>query len=149
MLYSGGEAGQEVHAASAIPQRSIVFDEELLSNPGEFRRIVTHELFHFAWARLGNQWRRQWEELLLTEFQAKARGELGWSAEWRKQELRTIDLRQRTQRWREYACESFCDSAAWLLTGARPHEEATLGRRHSIRRGAWFVRLFGERGVSI
>ena len=148
-LYSGGRVGQEVHAASSIRDRRITFDRGLLSNPAEFRRIVTHELFHFAWNRLGNPSRRDWEGLLGREFAAGARGELGWSAEWRKREIKAKDRHGRSRRWRDYVCESFCDTAAWLFTGAPAHAEATLGRRRAGRRAEWFVKLFHTRGVSI
>jgi hypothetical protein len=148
-LYSGGRVGQEVHAASSIPQRRIVFDKALLSSRAELRRIATHELFHFAWIRLGNPRRREWERLLVDEQKLRARGELGWSAEWRKGALTAADRTRRTPAWREYACESFCDTAAWILTGAHRHREATLAPRHSVRRMAWFVRLFRKGGVNI
>lgn len=148
-LYSGGRIGQEVHAASSLRERRIVFDRALLSHPAELRRIVVHELFHFAWIRVGNSVRRDWELLLATEWKTGARGELGWSAEWRKLELKSRDVRNRTRGWRDYVCESFCDTAAWLLTGAPVHDEATLGLRCAARRAVWFVDLFRTRGVTI
>ncbi len=148
-LYSGGPAGQPIHAASDLRQRSIVFDKALLSDPPELRRIIMHELFHFAWIRLGNQARQQWERILLAELRSRARGELGWSAERRKRELKPADRRTRSRVWREYACESFCDTAAWLLTGMPPHPEATLALRHAQRRAEWFIDLFHSRGVTI
>ncbi len=46
--------GVAVHAASFIRLRRIVVAEELLSTSDIFRLIVAHELFHFAWVRLGN-----------------------------------------------------------------------------------------------
>lgn len=148
-LYAGGAVGQAVHAATMIHKRSIVFDSALLTDPDEFRRIATHELFHFAWVRLGNPFRREWEGILNAESRRAARGELGWSAEWRKRELTTADRRRRSRPWREYACESFCDTAAWLFSGARPHAEATLAPGHALRRVEWFVTLFRTRGVAI
>jgi hypothetical protein len=101
-----------------------------------------------VWLRLGNGVRREWEGLLEIEMRRRVKGELGWSAELRKRALRRIDRRERTRRWREYACESFCDTAAWLLAGAGRHGEFTLqaGARHARR--AWFGN-FLERGVSI
>ncbi len=148
-LYSGGKVGEEVHAASTLNKRTIVLDRALLSSPSELRRIVTHELFHFAWIRLGNPARRDWEAMVASECDAGGRGELGWSAEWRKRELTEADRQERSLLWRDYVCESFCDTAAWLLTGARPHDEATLGGRNSRRRAEWFVSLFRTRGVTI
>ena len=67
------------------------------------------------------------------------RGELGWSAEWRKDALGADDVAGRTRRWREYCCESFCDTAAWLYSGVERHEEFTLGERWRRGRRAWFA----------
>jgi len=55
--------------------------------PRELSRILVHELFHFAWVRLSNDTRRSWGALVEVEMARRARGELGWSAEWRKQLL--------------------------------------------------------------
>src|ERR1035441_9078694 len=57
----------------------------------------------------------------------RAGGELSVSAEWRKRALRAADIDGRTRRWREYCCESFCDTAAWLYSARELHEEFTLG----------------------
>lgn len=149
-LYAGGKIGSAVHAASFMRQRRIVLDACLIDQPRELRRIVTHELFHFAWIRLGNPRRREWEAVVAAEWQAKARGELGWSAEWRKGELTPADPRGRTRRWRDYVCESFCDTAAWLLIiGTRSHPEVTLAPRHRTRRAQWFVGILRGAGVTI
>ena len=83
----------------------------------EFPRIFVHELFHFVWLRAGNPLRWSYEGCVRAEFRSGARGELGWSAEWRKAASRAGDVRRRSRRWREYACESFCDTAAWLYSG--------------------------------
>jgi hypothetical protein len=106
-------------------------------------------LFHFVWLRAGNPLRRSWEAILKAEHAAHARGELGWSAEWRKQALRTADSRARSRRWREYCCESFCDTAAWLYSGVRRHPEFTLGRRSCSRRRLWFETAFGDRELPV
>ena len=75
-------------AATHIPRRRILLDAGLLrADPGEFERILVHEIFHFAWVRLSNQTRRSWEGVLAAELAARARGELGWSSEWRKNKL--------------------------------------------------------------
>ena len=108
-LYSNRPHGQPVYAGSFIRKREIVLDQELESQPRELARILVHELFHFAWVRLGNPARRSYEALVREEWKQRARGELGWSAEWRKQALETRDVRLRSRRWREYCCESFCD----------------------------------------
>jgi hypothetical protein len=133
--------GQEVHAATFLRERRIVLDEELRGNSGELNRIVVHELFHFAWVRLGNEARRSWERVVAAEVRARCKGELGWSAEWRKDEFRGEDVAQRSRRWREYCCESFCDTAAWRYGGLKSHEEFTLSKAARARRAAWFEAL--------
>jgi len=134
----------QVHAASFIRERRIVLDQTLLRSKSELSRILTHEMFHFAWFRLGNRHRRSWEQLLLAEFDLRARGELGWSAEMRKVKLAPGDSAARSRLWREYACESFCDTAAWLFSGSRAHPEFTLARRFKTSRRGWFSQLAGH-----
>lgn len=136
-LLTGGESGSEVHAAAFLKQRLVILDRELLANPRELRRIWMHELYHFVWWRMRPGARVSWERLLASEIVRRAPGELGWSAEWRKQALRAADRRNRTRKWREYCCESFCDSAAWLSTGRPRHNEVTLPRPHRQRRAEW------------
>jgi hypothetical protein len=131
-------AGNPAHAATFIRQRLIVLDCELRRDPAEHRRILVHELFHFVWVRLGNGRRRRWEDLLRLEWDARARGEAGWSAEWRKRDLTRVDVRHRTRKWRQYCCESFCDTAAALQTGARG--EVTLAPGRLATRRDWFAR---------
>ena len=123
-----------VHAGSFLRDRLIKVD----CRRSEFPRVLVHELFHFAWHRLGNPRRISYERMLVSERGAHARGELGWSAEWRRRALWTSDLRLRSRRWREYCCESFCDSAAWLYSGVKAHNEFTLPARFRARRRAWF-----------
>jgi hypothetical protein len=144
-------------AATSIPRRLILIDSQTLQVPGDFERILVHEIFHFAWRRLSNRTRWSWEDLLRSEFRARATGELGWSAEWRKEKLKIklkIKLARpdreqilsppavlpRTPAWRRYACESFCDSAAWLFSGLPDHDEFTLAPRFRLRRARWFRR---------
>jgi hypothetical protein len=134
-----------VHAGSFLRERRIAFN----CTRAEFRRIFVHELFHFVWLRAGNPVRWSFEQLLREERVAGARGELGWSAEWRKEALATHDVRSRTRRWREYCCESFCDTAAWLYSGSRKHPEFTLAGAFRLRRRAWFQRTLGTRTLSI
>ena len=67
-----------------------------------------------------------------------ARGELGWSAEGRKSALDPADCAQRTRAWREYVCESFCDTAAWFFSVQTEHPEWTLARKHRQARRRWF-----------
>jgi hypothetical protein len=134
-----------VHAGAFLRERRIAFDCAL----AEFPRILVHELFHFAWLRAGNPVRRSFEELLRRERAAGALGELGWSSEWRKRALAADDVRGPTRRWREYCCESFCDTAAWMYSGSARHPEFTLARRFRHRRQAWFVATIETRRFSI
>jgi hypothetical protein len=127
-------------AQTSIPRRSILLDRQVLRVRGDFERILVHELFHFAWVRLTNAARRSWERCLAREIGAGAAGELGWSSEWRKERLQAADWRRRTPAWRRYACESFCDTAAWLYAGLKRHQEFTLGARWQRRRRSWFER---------
>ena len=135
----------EVHAAASLRRRHMVFD----CTRKEFPRIFVHELFHFVWLRAGNPARLAYEELVAGEFREGARGELGWSAQWRKNALAPGDLAARHRRWREYCCESFCDSAAWLYSGVRRHAEFTLAARFRDRRRAWFLETFGNRQLPV
>lgn len=135
-------AGNPAHAATFIRRRLIVLDLELRSDSREHRRILIHELFHFVWVRTGNETRLRWEALLRSEWKAKARGEAGWSAEWRKRELTTEDIARRSRKWREYCCESFCDTAACLETGWQT--ETTLARSRLAIRRFWFAKQLGD-----
>ncbi len=137
------------HGGAFLRERRIHLDGALRRHRGELSRIFVHELFHFAWVRLNNPARRCWEGLLTEEFAAGARGELGWSAEWRKAALAAGDRAARTRRWREYCCESFCDTAAWLFAGLAEHPEFTLASRFRVRRRRWFIRSGAGRAISI
>lgn len=133
--------GVEMDAAAFLRERRVVLARHLRGR--ELRRVTVHELFHFVWWRLGNPPRRSWEALLRAE---RARGEAGWSAEWRKAALSEADRRDRTRRWREYACEAFCDSAAALWASPA---QCTLAPRWLARRRAWFQATLGHRPLSI
>jgi hypothetical protein len=140
-LRSRAGGGTQVHGASYPKRREIVLDAALIENRRELARILIHEVFHFAWPRLGNPVRRSYEQLLEAEFRRNARGELGWPSELVKLRLGDEDVEERSRRWREYACESFCDTAAWLYSGLRTHPEWTLGTQYRMRRAAWFHAL--------
>lgn len=151
LAVSGGELlfsytrGYPVHAASFIRKRRIVFEAQLRATPKELSRIFVHELFHFAWVRLGNPLRTSYERLLRAEMAARARGELGWSAELKKACLNGAN----GAAWREYLCESFCDTAAFLYADCRKHEEFTLADRWRQKRARWFRESLGGRVLSI
>jgi len=131
-------------AASSIRGRVIHLDSSVFARHGEFERILIHELFHFCWVRLSNRHRRDWESVLSSEFSNHTRGELGWSAEWRKETLGPSDARARTPGWRRYACESFCDTAAWVYAGIRVHDEFTLPAKARAARKKWFAASFPD-----
>jgi hypothetical protein len=134
-----------VHGGSFLRERRIALD----CTQAEFPRIVVHELFHFVWLRLGNPVRRSWEEHLRHELRRRSRGELGWSAEWRKNGLRPADIRCRSIGWRLYCCESFCDTAGWLYSGADRHAEFTLAANLRGARRRWFLETIENRQLSI
>jgi hypothetical protein len=118
----------------------------LRKEPQELARIFVHELFHFVWVRLGNGRRTSYGRLLQGELAARARGELGWSAQERKS---AADGIENGRAWRAYVCESFCDTAAFLYAGCERHEEFTLRPRWSRRRALWFHESLGGRTLSI
>ncbi len=140
-------AGNPAHAATSIPKREIVLDPELKSDAPELARIQLHEHLHFTWVRLGNQKRWDWERLLQAEWKAGARGEAGWSAEWRKQKLSARDVFGRTRRWREYCCESFCDTGAWWIS--QNVNENTLRAGDRRNRAKWFDAQFADRKLPV
>ncbi len=143
-LLHGVGHGVPVHAASFLRRRVLVLETELLARPRELARIFAHELSHFLWPRLGRAARAGYESLLAREMRRGARGELGWSSERRKQRIAPGDTAQRSRRWRQYVCESFCDSAAWMLAGGR-HAEFTLTARARAARRRWLEKLFAGR----
>src|SRR5262245_21854426 len=149
LLSSSLAHGREVHAASFLRRRRMVLDAALKRNPRELKRILAHELFHFAWLRLGNPRRRSYENLIRREMRNGVKGELGWSAESAKTNLTRSDSARRTRRWREYVCESFCDSGAWLLASSRDHEEFTLSVAARRARRAWFIQTGLTREISV
>jgi hypothetical protein len=132
LLSATPERGKPVHAASFIRRREIVLEYELLAKP-MLPPIMVHEIFHFVWARMGNGRRASYTALLAEEWRSKARGELGESSAVWKQTVRLS---------RDYVCESFCDTAAWLYAPGVERWRSTLGRRWRARRKAWFEETF-------
>ena len=138
-LLSGSPTrGVAVHAASFIRRRRIVLESRLLRSRRLFRLILLHEIFHFVWTRFGNSTRASFSDLLEDEFAAGARGELGESA-LTKKERRPLPG---TRAWRDYVCESFCDTAAFLYSGFKTHPAFTLRNRWISRRRSWFAATF-------
>ncbi len=122
----------------------MILETELLGNHKELRRILVHEIFHFVWLRLGNPARRSFEDLIAAE---RGGREAGWSAAQLRMRLREADQQARTRRWREYACESFCDTVAWFYAGE--HAECDLGRRAQQRRRAWIAENLATRVLPV
>jgi len=89
-----------------------------------------------------------YEDLLRLERKQHAHGELGWSAELRKNRL-AGSPRHDNRLWRDYLCESFCDTAAWIYSGVRRHPEYTLAARHRDRRAEWFRAAFAKGAIPI
>jgi hypothetical protein len=129
-----------VHGGAFLRERRIALD----CTRAEFPRILAHEVAHFIWLRLGNAKRLAYEAMLRGEIEGGARGELGWSAQHRKDALGAHDIAGRSRRWREYCCESFCDSAAWLYSGVAVHPEFTLAGKVRRRRAEWWERVLGR-----
>jgi hypothetical protein len=121
----------------------------MLRTPRVLERIFVHEVFHFVWSKLGNRLRASYQELVLDELGCDAAGELGWSAESMKLQLAKSDLEGRTRRWKDYLCESFCDTAGWLYGSARQYSEMTLGRDQRDARRRWFREHMMDRPLSI
>jgi hypothetical protein len=142
LLSGSGLRGIPVHAASFIRRREIVLEAELLRKPRKLRLITFHEIFHFVWARLGNRDRADYAALLRTEMSGRARGELGESSDRQKSLLRTGCLD--TAAWKFYACESFCDTAAWLYSDIQGHKEFILAARWRNLRRLWFELHFAD-----
>jgi hypothetical protein len=145
-LLSGADRGVPVHAAAFIRQRMIVLETDLFSRPEQLCLIVVHEIFHFVWVRLGNSQRHAFVRLLTNEMQSRARGEMGESSDVKKQLLPKWAFFDSSSRlWRDYACESFCDSGAAFFSGVTTNEHFTLAGRWAKRRYAWLL-CMGEEG---
>ncbi len=139
------ERGVAVHAAAFIRKRQIVLEDALLADTNRLSAILAHEVFHFVWPRLGNGARRQFESVLNAEFEAGARGELGESAAVKKEALQLTGREKRKGRlWREYVCESFCDTGAWVYARQDQRAGWKLAKRWQIARTAWFAATFSE-----
>ncbi len=136
----------KVEGGADIPRRFIILDSQL--GRRGLRRVLIHEVFHFVWTRLGNPLRWSWEEILRRETRDKARGELGYSAELRRVALHQTEIARRGRRWREYACESFCDTAAFLY-GGDSNADRLLAARFRARRIEWFRNQLEPRRIGL
>jgi len=127
LLSGRDQPGKPVHAASFIRRREIVLETQLFARPRKLKLILIHEIFHFVWVRIGNSRRSDFSALIHAEITAKARGELGESA-----------AAAKPGELRNYVCESFCDTAAWVYSGVKNSPEFTLAPRWRRKRKAWF-----------
>jgi hypothetical protein len=137
LLSAHPELGTAVHAASFIRERRVVLERELLTNPALLRLILVHEFFHFIWPCLSNELRESYSGLLETELGSGARGEIGESSSVRKDAFAAGG-----RCWKEYVCESFCDTGAWLYSGIERHRTFRLAIRWQKARRNWFRGAF-------
>jgi hypothetical protein len=134
--------GRPVHAASFLRDRRIVLDTDLLRRPRLLRFILLHEIFHFVWVRLGNRKRQEFAAILHRELRGRARGEIGESSSLQKERFLERGRVTPSRAWRDYVCESFCDTAAWLYAGARTQSGPGLAARWREQRERWFHATF-------
>jgi len=140
-LLSGSTGcGVAIYAASFIRKRRIVLESGLRRQRRLFRLILLHEIFHFVWSRLGKEKRRQYSQILEREISEHAKGELGHSAQLKKDACPAPG----TGAWRDYVCESFCDTAAFVFAGFTHHSAFTLGKRWRRARRDWFTVTFAD-----
>lgn len=130
----GPGPGEEVFAASFLARREIVFASELLDHAPALVEIFAHEIYHFAWRRLGNVERAAWAQLLQGETKPK---HAGLSSRLRYEEF--IE-RRADRRWKNYVCEAFCDTA-----GAMTQPKSKI----SSQRKQWFKRLLKRRKLAV
>jgi hypothetical protein len=145
-LLSGQPIGTAVHAASFIRDRSITLESALLSRPNTAKLIFVHEVFHFAWARLSNGRRQEFSDLLANEMRRGAVGELGESSAVKKGGIVSRNIADAaSRRWRDYVCESFCDTAAWAFGNVARGQDFSLANRWKGLRKEW-LRIGESRG---
>jgi hypothetical protein len=51
-------------------------------------------------------------------------------------------VEERSRVWREYCCESFCDTAAFVYGIDADRSEVTLSGAQQLARAAWFAQTF-------
>ncbi len=138
-LFSCTDRGTPVYAASFIRCRSIVVESALLRKPRLLRAILVHELAHFVWTRLGNLAREEFSALLREERLRGARGELGESAAVYKAALSESAVIKNSKQWRDYVCESFCDTTSAFFGSRALYLGPRLAQRFVQRRQKWFT----------
>jgi hypothetical protein len=136
-LLSRSQKGNSVYAGCLLRKRKITLDDSLLRTPGVWERIFAHEVAHFIWSRMHPELRQSYEQMIREELRKGAPGELGWSSESIKLRLIRADLLKCSSRWRNYLCESFCDTTGWMFSRARRYAELTLPAAFRERRRDW------------
>ena len=121
----------------------------MLRTPRVLERIFVHEVFHFVWSKLNHATRRSWDSLIRAEMENGVRGEFAWSAELAKQRVTPDSMANHTRRWKDYLCESFCDTAAYCFGNTLPHSEMTLDSFTRRSRRAWVSAHLTERSLPI
>ncbi|HYO82281.1 MAG TPA: hypothetical protein VES20_12830 [Bryobacteraceae bacterium] len=148
-LLSKSHKGDAVYAGCFLRKRQITLDASMLRTPRVLERIFIHEVFHFVWSKLDQATRRSWDALIRAEVKSSVRGELAWSAESMKNRVTAADMQQRSRRWKDYLCESFCDTAAWYFGTVRRYAENTLDRDTRDQRRAWVLANLAERSLPV
>lgn len=148
-LLSKSHKGDAVYAGCFLRQRRMVLDDGMLRTPRVLERIFVHEVFHFVWSRLGQPLRDSWHQVIDAEIVRGANGELGWSAESMKLNVSEDDRKTRSRRWKDYVCESFCDTAGWYFGSAKRYAEMTLGPDQRALRRLWFRQHVLGRRLSV
>jgi hypothetical protein len=138
-LLSDANQGRAVHAASFLPQRRIVLESQLAQRPLELHLVLTHEIFHFVWWRLGNQARSEYDALIRNEIKNSAKGELGESSAVAKEGLVNCSPAWQAASWRSYLSESFCDTAGWVYSSVDRHSWFQLAAKWRTIRASWFA----------
>jgi len=121
----------------------------MVKTPRVLERIFVHEVFHFVWSRLPKKLRESYGGLITQEFQREVKGELGWSAESMKLDLALEDMADGSRRWKDYLCESFCDTAGWMYGSASRYTEMTLDRGSRDLRREWVAEHLEGRALSV
>jgi hypothetical protein len=124
-----------------------VLEQQMVKTPRVLERIFVHEVFHFVWSRLNRSLRDSYADLVRAELARSVKGELGWSAESMKMNLAPEDVESGTRRWKDYLCESFCDTAGWLYGSAARYSEMTLDRKSRELRRKWFEQHLESRSA--
>jgi hypothetical protein len=148
-LLSRKQKGDAVYAGSFLRKRRIVLEQQMVKTPRVLERIFVHEVFHFVWSRLSAALRDSYSNLILAEIAAGVHGELGWSAESMKLKLTAEDIETLNRRWKDYICESFCDTAGWMYGSASRYSEMTLGRESRDARRSWMREHIEGRSLAI